>query len=327
MNTYVVAYLSGAGVLALYWLVCVFVERTWRIWRLAEGADGRLSTSKAQWLLWTFAVAFAYVVVYAARAYRGDHSALSAVPQNVLIALGFSSVTMATAKGIAGYAAGGKTPQQLAAAAQGTAGNPAQVSSGLKDLVQDDTGASDLSKAQLIIWTLIAIGVFIVATADTVNTVATVAAKDLAKSPRSIPDIDTVLMVLSGLSMGGYLGKKFVTGGDVQITGLVPKSTTVTAGSNVAAITLYGAGFGDPATGVTVPPGGAVLLEGAAADIDSWSDSKITFHFTQAKVPPINALFATGAPATGSTVLDVDIVVAGLPVTQADPPLKLTVSR
>jgi hypothetical protein len=110
--TFVATYLAGFGALLAYFGVCLVVERTTGISVLAEGRDGRLSTSKAQWFLWTMAVAFAYVAIYAARSVHGQHYPLSSMPQNVLIALGFSSVTMATAKGITtSYVAQGRVPK------------------------------------------------------------------------------------------------------------------------------------------------------------------------------------------------------------------------
>ena len=234
--TYVVAYLAGLGVLIAYFLVCLAVGRTWRFWVLAEGQDGRLSTSKAQWQLWTVAVAFSYVAIYGARAVHGDHSPLSTVPQNVLIALGFSSVTMAGAKGITtSYVAQGKTVKA----------DPVG-SSRLTDLVVDDTGASDLSKTQLLIWTLIAIGVFIT---NVVYQIGDIYYTGATTASSSVPDIDTTLMILSGLAMGGYLGKKLVTTSSVHVSSILPTSMTRAAATSPSALSVYGSGFGDP-----IPP-------------------------------------------------------------------------
>ena len=82
--------MAGAGAFLVYLTLCLTVAPRDPLIpiRLIEGADGRLSTSKAQWFLWTAAVAFGYVAVYTARAVNGNHAALGSVPHNVLITYG-----------------------------------------------------------------------------------------------------------------------------------------------------------------------------------------------------------------------------------------------
>src|SRR4051795_1403531 len=57
------------------------------------------STSKFQWLLWLVVVLFSYITLWVIRAKQGDYSALPDIPNNVLIVLGVSTLTMASAKG------------------------------------------------------------------------------------------------------------------------------------------------------------------------------------------------------------------------------------
>lgn len=66
------------------------------------GADGRSSTSKFQFFVWTGAVVFAYVAVALARASRGNHEVLSDIPPHLLTVMGFSAATLASAKGALG---------------------------------------------------------------------------------------------------------------------------------------------------------------------------------------------------------------------------------
>ncbi len=157
--------------------------------RLFEGQDGLSSTSKFQWLLWLVIILFAYVALWVLRAKGGDYSALPEAPANVLTVLGFSTVTAAAAKGIASAQAA--RPGGRPAPAAGTSG-----------LIQDDTGVPELAKIQMIAFTLVAIGIY----------VATLS-HQIASTPviTKLPDIDKTLMVLMGLSQGGYLGKKLVS--------------------------------------------------------------------------------------------------------------------
>ena len=82
----------------------------------------------------------------------------------------------------------------------------------------------------------------------------------------SLPDIDGSLMVLMGLSQGGYLGKKLASATPVTLSSLVP--STAKAGDTVQ---IFGTNFGGPGQD------SALILDGAVAPADPkrWSDSKI----------------------------------------------------
>jgi hypothetical protein len=316
--TLLVAYLAGFGVVLAYLAVCLVVQKNLKFWLLAEGQDGRLSTSKAQWQLWTVTVAVSYVVIYVARAIKGDHSALSTVPQNVLIALGFSTVTMATAKGMTTFfVASGRTPKpQAGSTSQG-------------GLLQDDTGATDLSKTQLLIWTLIAVSLFFV---SVVYQVGDISHKGATPGNSGLPDIDNALLVLSGLAQGGYLGKKLVTAGYVQISTVLPTSLQLAVISNPAILTVFGSGFGDPPTSprprstagpaaAPVPPGCAVLADGYQCPIDAWGDTKITFHLAAShpSLAPLVPVPPAQTPEKSQVGIQISVVVAGMPGVDGGP--------
>ena len=118
--------------------------------RNLQGQDGRLSSSKFQWFVWTIAAVGGFSALFAARALRGASAGDIGVPANILIALGFSTATMATAKGITtAYIAGGRVDKS------------ADKSSLKGGILTDDDGIADLSKIQLITWTIIAIAIWI----------------------------------------------------------------------------------------------------------------------------------------------------------------------
>ena len=261
-----IAYAAGVGTLLVTWLV--FIKLGLRnqpgkgggaLLGLIEGADGRFSTSKFQWLLWTIVAVFSYAVVFTSNVLHGDFHALSAIPANLLIAMGLSTVTMASAKGITVHqVANDKIVKPPVASGEGK----------VSALVKDDDGYADLSKIQMIAWTLIAIGVYIVRLVHQVN--------GAGAAPLALPDIDTALMVLMGLSQGAYLGKKAVStvaSMAPQIAGLLPSSGA--AGSKVTvvgtALGLNGAADGSTLTIDTkpfTPPNGQT---------PDWTDTRITF--------------------------------------------------
>ena len=153
---------------------------------LVDGADGRPITSKTQWWIWTAAVIFGYVAVFVERWLRGDPSAGIAVPQNLLLAMGFSGASMVAAKAVT-----------TTYVARGLIDKP-KTSSGLGGILTDDDGVPDLGKIQNIAFTIIAVFVYMVRLAT-------------QGDPPVLVDIDPSLMLLMGLSHAGYLGTKLAT--------------------------------------------------------------------------------------------------------------------
>jgi IPT/TIG domain len=233
-----------------------------------EGQDGRLSTSKFQWFVWTFVVVGGFCAVFAARGLNGEIQFDLGVSANILTALGFSTVTMATAKGITTlYVANGRVNKTAPTAGKGGG------------ILVDDDQIADLSKIQLITWTIIAIGIWTYLVIARVAYITSTPTTDPHYDSLAVlPDIPVTLMVLMGLSQGGYLGKKLVSIDTVTLSALVP--STVQPGF---VVTLYGSGFQEPQD-----PASAVLVGGLTAEIAGWSDGQVRF-MVPAKSPDGNA--------------------------------------
>jgi IPT/TIG domain len=219
-----VAVLIGLGAVALVYVFASVSSGSWNPWKLVEGSDGRPSTSKLQWLLWLAAILFAYVVLYAVRAKQGHYDALSRVPVHLLTILGFSTGTAAAAKGItSAYTRNNRLVKP----------DPGVGNQG--GILQDDTGIPELAKIQMMGFTFVALGIFF----------ATLAHHIVSNPPNTqLPDVDASLLVLMGISQGGYLGKKLVTFGSPLL--FAPATKTVQPGGTV---TLEGAGLGTQASG------------------------------------------------------------------------------
>ena len=184
-------YIIGVGSLVMLWLI-YGVASNWSPWKLVEGADGRPSTSKFQFWLWTGVIIFAYTAIYSMKVKAGFFDPIADIPKNVLIAMGMSVLTATAAKGITvSYISSARLTKT--AATPGT--------SGIGAIFQDDNGFPDLSKVQIVAWTLIAIATYLIAVANRIQTA----------NFQSLPDIDSALMVLMGLGHGAYLGKKLVS--------------------------------------------------------------------------------------------------------------------
>lgn len=248
-------YLAGVAAALLFWLICSAISGFWNPLRLVEGHDGRASISKLQWFLWTAVIAFSYVAIYTAQARAGSPPPDGSLPYNLWVAMGFSSGTMIAAKGAtAAYARKGKV-----VITKGAGAKPSE-------LVKDDSGFPDFSKAQLLTWTFIAIGIYIARVVGQVRNGGNAA----------LPDIDPTLMVLMGLSQGAYLGKKLTTTTTPRITGLSPG-----AGSAGASVRILGLQFGGSQAGSLIAmDGNPIAVEVPSA---AWNDTDVTFT-----LPPIN---------------------------------------
>ena len=183
------------------------------------------------------------------RARQGDYGAISTVPANLLTVLGFSTVTAVGAKGITvGYLKSGAISKPDPGSAKG-------------GLLLDDSGVPELAKIQMIGFTVVAVLIFLVGVIHQARG---------AHPSAQLPNIDSSLLVLMGISQGGYLGKKLVSISTPVINTIAPKSAAVGA-----AVTLTGASFGGG--------GGTsrLMLDSNPIPTDSWTDTQIKFT-----VPP-----------------------------------------
>jgi hypothetical protein len=204
----VFAYLTGLAGLAIFWLVLLVATKK-HPWALVVGEDGQPSTSKFQMLVWTAAVVFGFLAIYQIRFSSGYQKELPDVPANLLIAMGISVVTAVSAKSIA-VGAQAKSDAAAAAAAPPAVPAPAPPPS-QSGIFADDTGMPDLGKVQVVLWTVIAVGVFlskVFALIQHPNCPPFDPKIGETACTLGLPDIGQTLMILMGLGHGAYLGKK-----------------------------------------------------------------------------------------------------------------------
>jgi hypothetical protein len=206
-----------------YYAISLAVSGCISPFQWAVGADGKLSVSKFQFLIWNATVLFSYVWIVAARNGSTDGIEFS---RNVLYAMGFSIGTLAVAKGITvSYLTSGRVSKP-----------PDSNNSNLSQLVaQDDGQTPDLVKTQMLLWTVIAAIIFLVETAHNITSaaaanalaaaganVASAGAANAALKLPALPDIDATLMVLMGLGQAAYLGNKLVSSDVPVLTSIAP---------------------------------------------------------------------------------------------------------
>ena len=282
---YVLPYGWGAvALVTLFFLIWIFTGSI-NPFKMIVGADGRPSTSKFKPFLWTIAIVFSYVVIYAARIHKGYFEEISEIPVNVLIALGFDAATLIGAKAITeSQIASGQTEKPPASEPSAntknlTSSNTTNTTSttantsGPGAIVNDDKGFPDLSKMQTVAWTLLAIVVYLVCVDNTLESIQDlpqrVPGDPLPPEIKTLPDIGASLMVLIGLGDAAYLGKKLVTTQTPIINRMLPDR-----GSKGTEVTITGVKFGAAQNGSRVTIDDADI--GNPRDL-VWTDNQIKF--------------------------------------------------
>lgn len=169
--------------------------------KLIIGQDGRYSNSKFQMAVWFWVVLSTYLAVIYLRVSQAGWEFFDSVdiPSNLLLLSGMSALTFGGAKGITTA----KT-DAAAAAGQPNPKNPVGVHANfLNDLVQNDAGAFDIGDFQMLMVTLLAVGMYLTLIFNFIGSIATAASIHL-------PDVDTTILASFGLGQGAYLTKKAV---------------------------------------------------------------------------------------------------------------------
>jgi len=170
--------------------------------RLIIGQDGRYSNSKFQLAIWFGMVIATYLATVYLRASQAGWEFLGGVniPQNLFLLSGMSALTFGGAKGVttakvnAAVAAGNPDPKPV---------QPAGHENFWKDLIQNDVGGFDLGDFQMLVVTLLAVGMYLTFTFNFLSSIGSWKALDL-------PNVDTTILAAFGLGHGAYLTKKAV---------------------------------------------------------------------------------------------------------------------
>jgi IPT/TIG domain len=252
--------LIGVSIIVLLYIVTSVGSkpRQWNPLKVIEGQDGTWSTSKFQWFLWLIVVLFAYVFLWFIRTRSGHWGAIPNVPGNLLAVLGFSTVTAVGAKGITvGYLKSGSITKADSSAAAAVAPGAPAAPAPPGGLLVDDSGTPELAKIQMVGFTFVAIMIFL----------WDVYHQARGSHPTAqLPNIDGSLLVLMGISQGGYIGKKLVTLSTPFINTITP--TTQKVGGTVE---IDGASFGSGAGS------SRLLLDGSPIPTTTWTDTQIVF--------------------------------------------------
>jgi hypothetical protein len=158
------------------------------------GQDKRLSNSKSQMAIWFFVLLVGYISLNFLRAIKGNLGFVGGIniPQNLLLLSGLSALTYGGAKVITQSQVNGKP---------GSKPDAPDKTAGLKDFVTDDDSNTDFGDLQMSFITLLAVVVYLL---QLLNFLGTLELHRLV----TLPDVDTTILSIFGLSQGAYLAKK-----------------------------------------------------------------------------------------------------------------------
>jgi IPT/TIG domain len=263
------SYAISAGILIVLAVLISLIIGGAGLARLVVGADGRGSTSKAQALLWTFALSFALLSVVLRDPTKITSDGLT---EDYLYLLGFPALTVVASKTI--------TVQKTE---KGTVAKPladlpkdllGRVGAALRGIFVDDAGNASLHDTQLIMFTLIAVLWYLVSFFE--------------KPFEPFPNLPDTLLVLTGAATATYVGGKLVASQKPTITGIFPAQPR--AGTQV---TITGANFKN--TGGPSPGDPKVSFAGTTGKVDSADTNQLTATIpdgvvgTSVKVQVLNA--------------------------------------
>ncbi|MGN6378182.1 MAG: hypothetical protein ACTHNU_04465 [Gaiellales bacterium] len=214
---------------------------------LYVGLDGRWSTSKVQSLLWTYAVAFAVIALYVGSNYgiapaHGSKDLFSSISfdDTYLLLLGGPYAAMVLAKGITSMKTSDGTISKT------TITDSRTPEDGLRDIIANDSGSTDIGDFQFFAFNLIALAIFY--------------SEFLGNFTSGMPKLPTFLVGLTSTSALAYVGKKAVESSQASITSLSarPAIQIVKDTGNLAAdvtLTITGQHLQLPAGSPTVSVG------------------------------------------------------------------------
>ncbi len=241
------------AVLLLYG-VAVYVTKSLNPLVAVLGNDPATASSQLVFAMWTVTFVFAYVVLYSDRL---QHSAIDplyrSIPHNILILMGISVATVVIDK----TKSSSDRPAVRAARESRTALSLSDA------LTAPPARTPALTNIQMVTWSFIGVVSYLIVVYATLE-LHTSCAPILAGTPPCIPDVDTALLVLLGLSQGAYVGGRLV-GTDVAGVPVIDHVIRADDATSTK-LTITGRNFGSRT--------GELTIAGKAVQ-STWTDTQI----------------------------------------------------
>lgn len=226
------------------------------------GADGRVSTSKTVAVAWTYSLAAGLLSIVIAKWMVHGHAYGQLIKHGLqggyALLIGGPLGAAILAKGI------------VSTQVENGASKPAASSAQAADLVSNDNGQTDLGDLQYVIFNTVALVFFY--------------GELIAHPELGLPSIPDVLLGLTSVSAVGYVAKKVLPTGGLNVVKVEPAKA---AAGDV--ITLYVSGLADPQG--AVPAATEVTVEFGA------TDANVLTITTAGEGPIVTVEVPTGLPA------------------------------
>lgn len=225
------------------------------------------SLSQFQCVAWTLIIGFLFLGVYLTRVFGGVFEIQPSLPVNLFVLMGISVVGVPVASSRI-------SSLKYVSTSKGNPLSSEEIKANypLRTMLEENKKAS-LSRFQMFIWTFIAIIIYLsIFFGMLAKPGALQAVENL-----TLPDIDTTLLVLMGISQGAYIGGKVIATQSTEITKIYP--AVAKADDTVY---VYGINFGKDKDTIQFKDEDGKEVKIDTADISEWDDNRITF-----KVPDI----------------------------------------
>jgi len=196
---------TGIGLYLITFLIVLSISKNKKESNLNNifvGLDNRLSNSKSQMAIWFFVLLVSYISLSILRVTNFGLGFVGGIgiPQNLLLLSGLSALTYGAAKVIT-QSQVNSNPDSKLEADPNKAGLQNEV--GLQNFVTDDDGRTDFGDLQMSFITLLAVVAYLL---QLFNFLGVLELHRLV----TLPDVDTTILSIFGLSQGAYLAKKAV---------------------------------------------------------------------------------------------------------------------
>jgi hypothetical protein len=198
------------GIRSAWWLLSgrrtgATLPKLWWGRSLVVGTDNRVSTSKTTALVWTYTLAASLLSFLIARwmGYQGAYKVLSTQGINAqyMVLIGGTAGAAILAKGIVS-----------AQVDSGATAKPEAEGANLAQLVQNDSGDTDLGDVQYLLFNIVALAFFY---------------GEMLRVPQAgLPTIPDVLVGLTSVAAAGFVGKKALAGPAV-LSEVTPEAAAV----------------------------------------------------------------------------------------------------
>jgi hypothetical protein len=212
--------ISGAGIFSIFGFYLVIKGS-----KLIKDERGYPSLAKFQMLIWTMIIAFGFFGIYLTRIFGGILVPPPAISTNLLILMGITIVI---------------APVLNRRASEYRYGNAkANPKISMVTMLQEN-GETELTRVQMFSWTLISVFIYLILL------YSTVLSKVDDVQNLILPEIDANLVVLMGLSQGGYLGGKVLLGRTTTraVTSYMTHAQAGSKGKVPLPVTITGTNFG-----------------------------------------------------------------------------------